>query len=272
MNKDELKKAIEKHLAWLRGDEGGARVVLQGADLRGADLRGADLQDAVLRGAVLQGADLRDADLRGADLQDADLQRADLRGAVLQDADLRGADLQGAVLRGAVLQGADLRGAVLQGADLRDADLQDADLQHADLRHADLQGADLRGAGGISAWRYTPLRFLYDQPSLIHAYKLVRENGEGPFNGGIIYAEGQECAVANANRDENVQCAAGINLATMDWCLSNWEPGYRILVAEFTAADIAAIPHATDGKFRVTRCKIVGEKNLAELGIEVQEA
>ena len=45
----------------------------------------------------------------------------------------------------------------------------------------------------------------------------------------------------------------------MPWCLSNWQPGYRIFVCEFTRADIAAIPTATDGKFRVHRCKVVRE-------------
>jgi hypothetical protein len=34
---------------------------------------------------------------------------------------------------------------------------------------------------------------------------------------------------------------------------------------EFTAADIAAIPLATDGKFRLRRCKVVGEKDITAL-------
>ena len=90
---EELKIICEKHIKWLRDEEGGERADLQGANLRDADLQGANLRDADLRGADLQGADLRGADLRGADLQGADLQRANLRGADLQGADLRGADL-----------------------------------------------------------------------------------------------------------------------------------------------------------------------------------
>jgi hypothetical protein len=46
-----------------------------------------------------------------------------------------------------------------------------------------------------------------------------------------------------------------------------WEKGYHILIVEFTAKDIAAIPIATDGKFRVHRCKVVGEKDLIEIGL-----
>ncbi len=108
---------------------------------------------------------------------------------------------------------------------------------------------------------------LCDQPGKIRAYKLVKENGEGPFNGGIIYAVGKTYSVKDANTNENEQCAAGINLATLDWCIKEWQTGYRILIAEFTAKDIAAIPIGSDGKFRVRKCKIVGEKNLKEIGV-----
>jgi hypothetical protein len=69
---------LQRHAAWLRGEEGGERADLKGAYLQGANLRGADLQ-----GAYLQGANLRGADLRGADLQGANLRGADLRGANL---------------------------------------------------------------------------------------------------------------------------------------------------------------------------------------------
>ena len=106
---------------------------------------------------------------------------------------------------------------------------------------------------------------LKDQPGKIRAYKLVEENGEGPFNGGITYVVGKSYSVKDANTDVNEQCAVGINLATLDWCLRYFEKGMRVLLAEFTAKDIAAIPTATDGKFRVHRCKIVGEKDITGL-------
>ena len=57
-------------------------------------------------------------------------------------------------------------------------------------------------------------------------------------------------------------------MATLDWCIKEWQQGYKILVAEFTKTAIAAIPIASDGKFRVHKCKIVGEKDLKELGLE----
>ena len=81
MDENKLKEILNKHKAWLRGEDGGEQAYLSGAYLNGAHLSGADLT----------GADLSRADLRGAGLS-----RADLSGA-----DLRGADLSGAYLCGA---------------------------------------------------------------------------------------------------------------------------------------------------------------------------
>ena len=237
-------------------------AVAKRAYLRGAYLRGAYLQGAYLQGAYLQGADLQGADLQGADLQGAYLQGAYLRGADLQGADLRGADLQGAYLQGAYLRGADLQGAYLRGADL----------QGAYLRGAYLQGADLQGATGISPYLCQPLHILRDQPGAIRAYKIITANGEGiyarsngytPFN----YDSVSEFEEPNADTDPNQDCGKGIHLATLDWCMREWKPGYRILVMEFAAEDIACIPTGGNGKFRVFRCKRVGEKDLVELGL-----
>ena len=180
-------------------------------------------------------------------------------GAVLFSAETKSMKL---CVEAAVKSKTNLGGAYLGGADLRGAD----------LGGADLRGAYLGGAKGINKFRCTPLMILLDQPGKIRAYKLIKANGEGPYNGGIIYEVGKSYSVEDADCTDE-QCAAGINLATLDWCLRYWESGYRILVAEFTAKDIASIPIATDGKFRVHRCEIVAEKDLKEIGlIEEKEA
>jgi hypothetical protein len=248
------------------------KVLLFYADLRDADLRNAALRSAALRGANLcsvdlRSADLRDANLRDADLCNADLCDADLRGADLRNADLRGADLRNADLRGANLSNADLRGADLRDTDLRSTNLRSADLRGADLRGVNLINANLRGAKGINKFLCTPLLILYEQTEAIRAYKLVNAKNAGPFKGGIIYEVGKEYSVENANSNETIDCGAGINLATLDWCIKNYQNGYKILVAEFRAEDIATIPVATDGRFRVRHCKIVGEKILEKIGI-----
>jgi len=195
----------------------------------------------------------------GANLRSADLSYADLRYANLRSADLRSADLRSADLRSA-----DLRSADLSYADLRYANLRSADLRSADLSYADLRYANLRSAVGVNKHICTPLLMLLDQPGKIRAYKMVDENNVGPFNGGITYLVGKKYSVDNANTDGGEQCGAGINLATLDWCLREWKVGYKVLIAEFTAKDIACVPTATNGKFRVHRCKIVGEKDISE--------
>ena len=117
----DIELILEKHAKWARGEDGGERADLCGANLRGADLCDADLRDADLCGANLCCANLSDADLR-----DANLCGADLRGANLSDGNLRNANLCCANLCCANLRGADLCGANLSGADLRDANLCDA--------------------------------------------------------------------------------------------------------------------------------------------------
>jgi len=229
---------------------------------------------AVGAGANLARAYLAGADLAGADLTRADLTRADLTGANLAGADLTRADLTRADLTGANLAGAYLAGAYLAGADLTRADLTraylaGADLAGADLTGAYLAGADLAGAKGISKLRTSPLYMLLHQVGKIRAYKLVNSRGEGPQYGGIAYKVGATVKV-DADTDETTSCSYGINLATLDWCLREWREGYKIMMCEFTQKDVAAIPIGSDGKFRVSRCKVLREMSDDELGM-IQE-
>ena len=68
----ELKAIIYKHAKWTRGEDGGQRAYLHGANLCGADLRNADLYGADLRNANLCGADLCGADLRDRGAKNVD--------------------------------------------------------------------------------------------------------------------------------------------------------------------------------------------------------
>jgi hypothetical protein len=245
------------------------RANLTGASLRSANLTGADLTGASLTRANLTGADLNDANLTRANLYRASLRGASLRGASLTCADLRSANLTGADLTCADLRGADLTCADLTRANLTGASLTRANLTGADLTRANLTGADLTRVSGSDPARGVPLLMLLDQPGAIRAYKLVTASGDSPMQSlsKLHYAQGATLEVSDANCDPSVDCAAGINVATLDWCLREWETGYRILLVEFTAADIACIPTATDGKFRLHRCTVVGEKDLAQFGL-----
>ena len=72
--------------------------------------------------------------------------------------------------------------------------------------------------------------------------------------------------MADADTNEREQCAAGINVASLDWCLREWKEGYRVLLVDFEAKDIACIPIGSDGKFRLYRCEVVGEVDLVAIG------
>ena len=137
MDEQELKNILDKHFKWLRGENGGKRADLFGANLPRADLFGADLSGANLPRADLSGADLSGANLSRANLFGANLSGANLFGANLSRADLSGADLSGANLSRADLSRANLSRANLFGANLSGADLFGANLPRADLSRAD---------------------------------------------------------------------------------------------------------------------------------------
>ena len=99
----------------------------------------------------------------------------------------------------------------------------------------------------------------------IRAYKIVDENNEGIHRGGLKYNIGDTVTVDDWDDDAFVECGAGINLATLDWCLKEYREGHKILICEFTAKDIVAIPTATDGKFRVKKCKVIREKDITDI-------
>ena len=273
--KTALETAIKKHVDLRSAD-------LSYKDLRSSDLRSADLCSSDLRSADLCYSDLRYADLRCVDLRSANLSHTDFRHTNFNSSDLRITDLSYSDLRYADLRSADLCYSDLRYADLRSADLSttnlrsadlsyvnldSTDIRTADLRYADLRSADLSSAKKTNKYLSTPLLFLHDQIGKIRAYKLIGKNGEGPYRGGTKYEIGKTYRVDNANTDEFIQCAVGINLATLDWCMKGWKKGYKILIAEFTTKDIAVIPTSTDGSFRVYKCRIVGEKDLKEIGL-----
>lgn len=74
--KCELEEILNKHLKWLRNEDGGSRAILSGADLSCANLSGANLSGANLHLAILSYADLSGADLSGANLCRTNLTRA----------------------------------------------------------------------------------------------------------------------------------------------------------------------------------------------------
>jgi hypothetical protein len=178
-------------------------------------------------------------------------------GAYLSDANLSGANLSGANLSDAYLSDANLSGANLSGANLSGAYLRGAYLRDANLSDANLSGAYLRGAKGITPERTHALAALPYLPGKLHAFKLVTPEGEGHVQGGIKYVVGKTAEEPAASTDPYELCGQGLHVADLPWVLREWCEGYRILVVEFTAKDIACIPLGTDGKFRLRRLKVL---------------
>lgn len=94
VTKDKLQDIIDKHLKWLRDEDGGSLADLSLANLSRANLSRADLSRANLSGANLPLADLSGADLSLANLSGANLSGADLSGADLSGAKLSGAEIE----------------------------------------------------------------------------------------------------------------------------------------------------------------------------------
>ena len=226
IDKEQLKEILEKHRNWLLGNGG------KKANLRDADLRHADLLNA----------NLRNADFRYADLCHANLGYANLLNANLRHANLRYANLL--------------------NANLRNADFRYADFCHANLGYANLLNADFRNAVGIYKYKRLlvnkkySLRYLgfkvYDNYFI--AYKSFGEIHKSPKKWKI---EKNSILKDNVNLDIGNDCGCGINAGTLDWCQSNCIKPIWELKVPFSA-DIV-IPIFTNGKIRVSECKLIKE-------------
>ena len=231
MNKLKLEEILRNHYKWITEEEGGKRANLEKANLNGVSLCFANLQHASMEHASLIKADLRRANLTYACLLKANLQNADLNNTNFQYANLRYANFEG-----------------------------------TDIRDADFRGADLKGAKGINKFMTSPLHAMKLEPGPLYAYKLVNAYNEGAFKYGLYYNPGSIVS-CEADKDEFEHCSFGINLATLDWCIKMHKKGLKILQCEFMPEDIAAIPLGTDGKFRVSKCKVLKEIDLKEIGL-----
>src|SRR5574343_514009 len=155
------------------------------------------------------------------------------------------------------LYGANLCKANRYGANLTKANLYGANLTKADLTKANLYGANLYGTilGGINWLAY--IGIVPDHQGTARAYKVLTKDGVGPFNGGIDYLAG-DVFESELDRDESVQCSQGIHLATFRWCLDNKQEGRRLFMFSFNVKDCVC-PIGSDGKFRVRKCRKIGE-------------
>jgi hypothetical protein len=234
------------------------RADLSGADLSGANLTRANLFRANLTGANLTSADLTRADLYGANLYDANLTRANLSSANLTGADLSGANLTKADLTRANLTRVNLTRANLFRADLTGANLTGADLSGADLTGADLTWVNLSGAKNLlnpEDWVNAHLERDPEGRGFI-VYKTFSSNYPVPptwkIKPGSVITE-------VVNPLPTVDCACGVNVATLDWVKrhgEDWAIWRGLIRWEWLPGVV--VPYNTDGKFRCSKLELLG--------------
>ena len=252
MKPEELKIILDKHIKWLNSENDGERANLSDADLRFANLSDADLSSADLRFANLSKADLSSADLRFANLSDADLSSANLRKANLSDADLSDADLSDADL-----SSANLRFANLSDADLSSANLSKANLSDADLSKADLSSADLSNVKGL----LNPIEWMSNNFKTDHKGHIVyKAFGETSYTAPDSWKiEAGSFIEEVVNQLPTVNCACGVNFATLEWINNTYKTGVVIWKCRINWKDACSItvPYNTDGKARCGRLELL---------------
>ena len=151
----------------------------------------------------------------------------------------------------------------------RGANLRGANLQEANLRGANLRGANLWGAKNLSPIYQSDLSILKYQKGKIKAFKFLEGDKSPMHEDKITYKVGKTYLLKQdkCDFDEYVLCGAGLNVATLNWCLR--ETGCNLdktyIEVEFTANDIIAIPYNSDGKFRVKKLKVIKKLTKKEL-------
>ena len=238
------------------------------------------LKETVER-AVSDGASLNWASLNGANLNGANLNGASLNWASLNRANLYGASLYRASLYGANLYGANLNGANLDGANLNWASLNWANLNGASLNWANLDGASLNWAN-LDGAKFSEPIYLSDLYSLkqlpkdtiLNYWKYIKD-GKSPIqdSGKIKYEVGKTYTEKDCNNNEYENCGAGLNVATIFWCLKETvnDNDVELIQCQFKVSDIVAIPYWTDGKFRVSKLKVIRKISRPEAIKELQE-
>ena len=152
---------------------------------------------------------------------------------------------------------ANLTDADLTDADLTGANLTGADLTRADLRDADLTGADLSDSKGLLPAREFMGKFKHDKLGVI-VYKLIGDTYyKSPDYWNIIPGSFLEEVV---NPLPTLDCACGVNFATLEWCEKNENYSksklWKCRIRWIDLADVV-VPYNTDGKARCGRLELL---------------
>ena len=209
------------------------------------------LQEAVKQKANLSYSDLRYSDLRGSDLSYSDLRYSDLRGSDLSYSDLRGSNLRGSNLSYSDLRYSDLRGSNLSYSDLRYSKNLDP-FWVCDLYSIKMQDPDAK----LRFWKF-----------IIDGRSPIQDIGKITYKVGKTYTE-EQC-----DNNETLDCGAGLNVATLQWCLKETinNSAAEFIEVQFKVSDIVAVPYSSDGKFRVRELKVLRRLSRDEVLKEFKE-
>ncbi|MCK9282398.1 MAG: hypothetical protein M0P71_17420 [Melioribacteraceae bacterium] len=118
------------------------------------------------------------------------------------------------------------------------------------------------GSQEIGGWQEIKNNTIASFVFLGTAFKLVDKNYQSPIQSNkLTYKIGDDIIDDNFDSDINQDCGAGINLANWQWILKNKKSNdNRILIIQYDVTpDNICMPKNTDGKFRVKKCKVIGE-------------
>jgi len=231
MHYETLQTKLDNHKRWLEDHSTGFKADLSGADLSEARLSNANLSEARLFKADLYNANLSGADLSRADLSNANLSWADLSGAMLSNANLSEADLSG-------------------------ANLSWADLSGARLFHTNLSKTNLSGAKGLAlATEYLEENFEWTAEGMI-GYKIFGLF-KTPNPNWVI--EPNAVLTENVLSNRELECACGINVATLDWCRTNkrkYHTIWKVIILNAWLPGVV-VPYHTAGKIRTEKLQLL---------------
>jgi hypothetical protein len=82
----------------------------------------------------------------------------------------------------------------------------------------------------------------------------------------ITYKVGEEFE-AEVDKDKLNECGAGLNVASLEWCLRDTNGNiddYKYIEVSFDPKDLT-VPYLSDGKFRVSKFKVERKLTKKEL-------
>ena len=153
-----------------------------------------------------------------------------------------------------LLSGANLSGANLSVANLSGANLSAANLSGTNLSAANLSGTNLSGVFGLINSKEFLSQFKKTKEGCI-VFKTFGDTYTSPTTWEISPLSEISEAV---NPLPTVDCACGINVATINWVLDNYPKSvvYECLI-KFEDLIDCVVPYNTKGKFRAGRVTIL---------------